>query len=199
MIEKIQDHHPCPYLWFDGQIIHESEVVLSPFTHSLHYSSTGLKTKVSNILRLDPRSSQLTMKMSGQYTNIICAKKEVAKQGFDEAILLTTKNTIAEASGANMFIVRKKIVYTPAADGYIFPGITRNVVINLLRKKNVPVIEADANLSLLDDADEAFCTGTALGVVPIRQNDNRVLFKNHPGEISLMVMNAYAEYIESFI
>jgi branched-chain amino acid aminotransferase len=129
-------------------------------------------------------------KVAGNYINSVLAKNEVKKAGYDEAIMLDTEGYVAEASGENIFIVRGgRIKTTPLTS--ILPGITRDSVIEMARDKNYSVQEERFTRDELYTADEAFFTGTAAEVTPIREVDNRTIGSGRPGPVTLDLQQAF--------
>jgi branched-chain amino acid aminotransferase len=271
MLPKIsvesQDRSPCDFIWFDGELRHLGDVMISPLSRSLHYGlgvfdgirvydsekglvflnlekhlkrfktsadevglsfdfslndlryacidvirkndlknsylrplvfsgtgelglgssdtsihtmvcalpwnsriyDKGISLHVSGISRLSYQSSNLRAKITGQYTNLIFAKQQAKTYGYDEALLLSQEGLISEASGANIFFVIDDTTYTPPDDGNIFPGITRKFVIDHLRREGYRVCEDVLDISVIERADEAFITGTAVEITEITQ------------------------------
>ena len=119
----------------------------------------GIRAKVSSFTRHHVNVAMTRAKISGQYVNSILAKNEVKAGGYDEAILLDPDGYVAEGTGENVFIVRRKrLVTTPLTS--ILEGITRNAVMQLATERNIPVIEERFSRDALYVADEMFLTGT---------------------------------------
>ena len=112
-------------------------------------------------------------KITGQYTNSVLAKREAKLAGYDEAIMLDTQGYVSEGSGENIFIVKNGRILTPDFSSSILGGITRDTVITLAREEGIPLDECRITRDKLWLADEAFFTGTAAEVTPIREVDNR--------------------------
>ena len=139
------------------------------------WATMGLKTAFAPRCRPSPGTmSTRTMtksKTSANYVNSVLAKSEVKKAGYDEAIMLDTEGYVAEASGENIFIVRHgEIKTTPLTS--ILPGITRESIITLARDKGYQVVEERFTRDEIYIADEAFFTGTAAELTPIREVDD---------------------------
>src|SRR5690606_32125376 len=103
-------------------------------------------------------------KASGHYVNSIMASQEVKAKGFDEALLLDQNGNVAEGPGANMFYEKNGKLFTPSL-GYILPGITRQLILELCEELNIEVAEKEISLAELKQADAAFYCGTAAEVV----------------------------------
>lgn len=132
-------------------------------------------------------------KASGQYINSILAKVEVVKAGYDEAIMLNHAGHVTQGTGENVFMVRHGVLITPPRSSGVLEGITRDTVMKIAAKIGHPVHEADFTRSDLILADEAFYTGTAAEVVPIREVDDRVV--GEPGPITRSIQSAFKEII----
>ena len=134
-------------------------------------------------------------KTSGNYVNSVLAKSEVKKAGYDEAIMLDTEGYVSEASGENIFIVRDgKIKTTPLTS--ILPGITRESIITLARDKGYEVVEERFTRDELYIADEAFFTGTAAELTPIREVDDRQVGAGRRGPVTEDIQNIFFDVIK---
>ena len=150
----------------------------------------GITAKVSSYTRHHVNAMMTKSKVSGNYINSVMAKHEVKKAGYDEAIMLDTEGYVSEASGENIFIVRqRKIKTTPFTS--ILPGITRDSVMILARDRGYGVVEERFTRDELYTADEAFFTGTAAEVTPIREVDNRKVGNCCPGPVTLELQDAF--------
>lgn len=143
----------------------------------------GIRAKVSSYTRHHVNVMMTKSKVSGNYVNSVLAKAEVKRAGYDEAIMMDTEGYVSEASGENVFIVRdRKVKTTPFTS--ILPGITRDSILSLARDKGYPVVEERFTRDELYTADEAFFTGTAAEVTPIREVDNRKIGSVCPGPLT---------------
>jgi branched-chain amino acid aminotransferase len=149
----------------------------------------GIRVKISSFRRIDPNTLPPAAKATGQYINSILAKVEAVTDGYDEAILLDTRGVVSEGSGENIFIVKGGKLITPATSASILEGITRHSILTLAHEMGIEVVERDIVRSDLYWADEAFFTGTAAEVVPIREVDNRPIGK--PGPITRKLQEAF--------
>lgn len=131
----------------------------------------GVRVTVSPWVKFHSKMMPTTAKACGQYINSILAVRDAFKRGFDEALLLDTEGNIAEGSGENLFIVHGNEVITNDETDSILLGITRDAVIELARDLGHTVRTASISLNDLLAADEAFFTGTAAEVTPIREVD----------------------------
>ncbi|MBI2089937.1 MAG: branched-chain amino acid transaminase [Deltaproteobacteria bacterium] len=143
----------------------------------------GIRAKVSSYTRHHVNVMMTKSKVSGNYVNSVLAKTEVKKAGYDEAIMLDTEGYVAEASGENIFIIRERRVKTTPLTS-ILPGITRDSIVTLARDKGYEVVEERFTRDELYTADEAFFTGTAAEVTPIREVDDRKIGSVCPGPVT---------------
>jgi len=150
----------------------------------------GIRAKVSSFTRHHPNVSMTKSKTCGDYVNSILAKREVVRLGYDEAIMLDTHGFIAEGSGENVFIVRRGQLKTPPLAS-VLEGITRAAVIQIARDKGIEVVEAPITRDEFYCADEAFMTGTAAEVTPIRELDNRTVGTGSRGPVTRTLQQAF--------
>jgi branched-chain amino acid aminotransferase len=149
----------------------------------------GVRAKVSSWRRLDANIIPPAAKATGQYLNSSLAKAEALKAGYDEGILLNPNGYVTDGSGENVFIVREGTLLTPPPSAGCLAGITRDSILRIAADEGIPVREADLVRTDLYLADEAFFTGTAAEVVPIREVDDRVL--GDPGPITRRVQEVF--------
>jgi branched-chain amino acid aminotransferase len=134
----------------------------------------GIRVKTSSFTRHHVNVSMVRAKASGWYVNSILANQEAVADGYDEALLLDVDGYVSEGSGENFFLVNNGKLYTPDLSSCL-DGITRDTVITLARDAGIPVIEKRITRDEVYTADEAFFTGTAAEVTPIRELDNRTI------------------------
>jgi len=144
----------------------------------------GVRAKISSWKRNDHNILPPGAKATGQYINSGLAKVEAVNAGYDEAIMLNMAGYVTDGSGENVFIVKDGALHTPPFQAGCLDGITRDSIMAIARDLGVRVQER--NLSRLDlyTADEAFYTGTAAEVVPIREVDDRAVGTNGPGPVT---------------
>ena len=150
----------------------------------------GIRAKISSFTRHHVNISMTRAKVPGYYVNSILAKKEVKAAGYDEAILLDPDGYVAEGSGENIFIARKGILKTTPLTS-ILAGITRESIIKIARDMGITVAEERFSRDDLYIADEAFVTGTAAELTPLREVDNRVIGSGKPGPVTKKLQNAF--------
>jgi len=149
----------------------------------------GVRMKVSSWRRQDPNINPPAAKGTGIYINSILAKVEAIKAGYDEAILLSPDGYVSECTGENIFVVRDGVLTTPPLYAGALEGLTRDSVITIARDLGYEVREQNILRTDLYIADEAFVSGTAAEVVPIREVDDRLI--GEPGEITRKIQETY--------
>ncbi|RPI46372.1 MAG: branched-chain amino acid transaminase, partial [Betaproteobacteria bacterium] len=143
----------------------------------------GIRVKTSSFTRHHVNVTMCRAKSVGTYMNSILANQEAHQDGYDEALLLDVDGFVAEGSGENIFIVRNGKLYEPELTSAL-EGITRDAVITLAREAGLEVIAKRITRDEVYGADEAFFTGTAAEVTPIRELDNRTIGAGRRGPIT---------------
>lgn len=154
----------------------------------------GIRVKVSSFIRPHVNATMVHSKTTANYANGLLAKREALKDGYDEAMLLDTDGYVAEGSGENVFMVRKGVIKTPPLTS-ILEGITRETVIQLAAERGMRVVEERFTRDELYIADEAFFTGTAAEITPIREVDNRTIGTGRPGPVTKDLQAAFFEIV----
>lgn len=157
---------------------------------------SGIRCKISSYARHHINVSLAKAKMMGQYTNSVLAKREAKLAGYDEAILLDTQGYVSEGSGENLFIVKNGVLHTPDLSCSILAGITRDTILTLAREEGITVSEGRLTRDQLWLADEAFFTGTAAEVTPIREVDNRTIGEGAPGPITKRLQTRFFDVVK---
>ncbi|HUG74079.1 MAG TPA: branched-chain amino acid transaminase [Acidimicrobiia bacterium] len=155
----------------------------------------GVRVRVSSWRRVSQDSLIPNAKGTGQYVTSVLAKQEAILAGYDEALMLNALGYVVEGSGENLFIVRDGSVWTPPISAGALDGITRDSVITLLRDAGVDVQERLVSRADLYYADEAFFTGTAAEVTPIREIDDRSVGTGEPGPITRQAQALFTEAV----
>jgi branched-chain amino acid aminotransferase len=155
----------------------------------------GIRSKVSSFARHHVNAMMTKAKASGNYINSVLAKHEVKKAGYDEAIMLDPDGYVSEASGENIFIVREGTLKTTPLM-CVLPGITRQSVIAIARDRHFEVREERFPRDELYSADEAFLTGTAAELTPIREVDDRPIGPGCPGSITRELQTVFFNVIK---
>lgn len=154
----------------------------------------GIRVKISSFSRHHVNISMTRAKVTGYYVNSQIAKLEAKEMGFDEALLLDTEGYVAEGPGENIFIVRKGELKTVPLTS-ILDGITRNSVMTLARELDIPVREERFTRDELYIADEAFFTGTAAEITPIREVDGRKIGSGKPGPVTQKIQDHFFKIV----
>jgi branched-chain amino acid aminotransferase len=150
----------------------------------------GIRVKTSSFARHHVNVNMCRAKSVTTYANSILSHQEVAHDGYDEALLLDVDGFVAEGSGENIFIVKKGKLYTPDLTSCL-EGITRETILALAAEAGIPVIEKRITRDEVYTADEAFFTGTAAEVTPIRELDNRPIGAGSRGPITGLLQSAF--------
>ena len=140
-----------------------------------------LRTHISTFERVSGRAIPVTWKICGTYVNSYLSRRAAELQGFDDAILLDQEGRITEATAANLFLLQKDTVVTPSLTPNIFPGITRDTLIDVAQSLGIEVVERDVRPSELGDFDGAFLAATMMELKPLALiEDYRYDSSNHP-------------------
>jgi branched-chain amino acid aminotransferase len=156
--------------------------------------NSGIRVKTSSFTRHFVNSSLVRAKASGYYINSILAHQEVAANGYDEALLLDTEGYVSEGSGENVFIVCDGIVYTPDLASCL-DGITRDSIMDIVKDLGLELREKRITRDEVYSADEAFFTGTAAEVTPIRELDDRSIGDGKRGPITELIQKTYFDAV----
>ena len=154
----------------------------------------GIRIKTSSFTRHHVNISMCKAKANGQYINSMLALQEALTDGYDEALLLDTEGFVAEGSGENIFIVRNGILYTPELTSAL-EGITRDTIFQLAKDEGLEIREKRITRDEVYVADEAFFTGTAAEVTPIRELDNRPIGNGTRGPITEKLQTLYFDQV----
>ena len=155
----------------------------------------GIRVKTSSFSRHHVNVSLVRAKASGYYINSILANQEVTAHGYDEALLLDTDGYVSEGSGENVFIVRDGIIYTPDLASCL-AGITRESIIKIAHDLGFEVREKRITRDEMYCSDEAFFTGTAAEVTPIRELDDRIIGNGGRGPVTEKIQNVFFDIVK---
>jgi len=150
----------------------------------------GIRVKTSSFTRHHVNVTMCKAKANGNYMNSILANNEATRDGYDEALLLDVDGYVAEGSGENIFIIRKGKIFTPDLTSCL-DGITRNTIFQLAQRLGLEIIEKRITRDEVYIADEAFFTGTAAEVTPIRELDGRAIGEGSRGPITTQLQSMY--------
>jgi len=155
----------------------------------------GIRAKVSSYSRGHVNATMAKGKISGHYVNSILAKREAKAAGYDEAIMLDTQGYVAEASGENLFMVKRGEIRTPDLASSILAGITRDAIITLAQEAGLKVTEGRIARDELWTADEVFLTGTAAELTPVREIDDRTVGAGAMGPITERLQRRFFDVV----
>ncbi|MGR9115837.1 MAG: branched-chain amino acid transaminase [Gammaproteobacteria bacterium] len=154
----------------------------------------GIRIRTSSYTRNHVNSTMCKAKANGNYINSILALQEALATGYDEALLLDHEGFAAEGSGENLFIVRHGKLYTPELTSAL-EGITRDTIITIANENGLEVVEKRITRDEIYISDEAFFTGSAAEVTPIRELDGRVIGNGGRGPVTEKLQALYFDYV----
>lgn len=154
----------------------------------------GIRVKTSSFTRHHVNSSMVRAKASGYYVNSILANQEALADGYDEALLLDTEGYVSEGAGENVFIVKNDTIYTPDLASCL-DGITRNSVLTMAADLGIKIKEKRITRDEVYCCDEAFFTGTAAEVTPIRELDRRTIGSGARGPITEKLQSLFFDVV----
>jgi len=206
---ELEECYVRPLVWLGGGSMglgsrtNPVQVGVGAFAWGAYLGEEGLKNGirccVSSLARISHSQHMTRAKISGQYVNSIMANRAAQISGYDEAILLDGDGNVAEGPGENIFIVRDGELRTPPRSSPILPGITRETLLTLARERaeelSITIIEECFPREDLYLADEAFMTGTAAEVTPVREVDGRKIGSGRPGPVTRALAVAYQDAI----
>jgi len=179
--EKITNGYIRPVVWRGSEkmaisaINASTNIAIAAWEWPSYFSpdliEKGIKLTVSKWKRPSPESAPTNSKAAGLYMICSLSKHEAEKDGFDDALMLDYRNYIAEATGANIFFVKNKKLYSPKPDCFL-NGITRQCVIKIAKEHKIQFKEDHFNLNFLEDCEEVFLTGTAVEITPVASIDH---------------------------
>ncbi len=154
----------------------------------------GIRIHTSSFARHHVNVGMVKAKANGNYINSMLALQEALRNGYDEALLLDTEGYVAEGSGENIFIVRDGVIYTPALTACL-EGITRETILQFCIDEGIEVREKQITRDEVYIADEAFFTGTAAEVTPIRELDGRAIGEGTRGPVTERLQSMYFDQV----
>ena len=158
----------------------------------------GIRIKTSSFTRHHVNISMCKAKANGHYINSMLALQEALTDGYDEALLLDVEGFVAEGSGENIFVIRDGVIYTPDLTSAL-NGITRNTIMTLAADLGYRLVEKRITRDEVYIADEAFFSGTAAEVTPIRELDNRPIGSGVRGPITKELQSLYFDIVHGRI
>jgi branched-chain amino acid aminotransferase len=155
----------------------------------------GIRVKTSSFTRHHVNITMTQAKTVSNYTNSILANMEATDDGYDEALLLDASGFVSEGAGENLFMVKKGVVYTPDLSAGALDGITRNTILAICADLGLKLVEKRITRDELYIADEAFFTGTAAEVTPIRELDRIEIGSGARGPITEKIQSAFFDIV----
>ena len=155
----------------------------------------GVRVTVSPWRKFHSSMMPTTAKACGQYLNSILAVSDAFARGYDEALLLDKDGRLAEGSGENLFVIKDGVIFTNQAEDSILMGITRSAAIEIARELGYNIETSPLELSDLIEADEAFFTGTAAEITPIREVDGQIIGNGRRGEITEKIQSGFFDVV----
>jgi branched-chain amino acid aminotransferase len=155
----------------------------------------GIKVRTSSYTRHHVNITMCKAKANGNYINSMLALNEAIASGCEEALLLDNEGYVAEGSGENIFLLRDGVLHTPELTSCL-EGITRQTILDFARELNIPVRERRITRDEVYIADEAFFTGTAAEVLPIRELDGRVIGAGQRGPLTEKLQGMYFDAVK---
>lgn len=164
-----------------------------PTMYKKEIKERGIRLNMAKYKRPSPETAPCASKAAGLYMICTISKHEAEKEGFDDALMLDYRGYLAEATGANLFLVINGELHTPTPDCFL-NGITRLTVIELARKNGIKVVERHMEPKVLEEASEIFLTGTAAEITPVGEIAGR---KYEVGTITKKLMDDYAKLVRA--
>jgi branched-chain amino acid aminotransferase len=155
----------------------------------------GIRVKTSSYTRHHVNITMTQAKAVSNYTNSILANMEATEDGYDEALLLDASGFVSEGAGENLFVVKAGVVYTPDLSAGALNGITRNTVLHICQDLGLKLVEKRITRDEVYIADEAFFTGTAAEVTPIRELDRIEIGAGSRGPITEKIQAAFFDIV----
>ncbi|MEO7940520.1 MAG: branched-chain amino acid transaminase [Burkholderiaceae bacterium] len=155
----------------------------------------GIRVKISSYTRHHVNITMTQAKAVSNYTNSILANQEATDDGYDEAMLLDASGFVSEGAGENVFVVKDGVVYTPDLSAGALNGITRNTVLHICKDLGLELIQKRITRDEIYICDEAFFTGTAAEVTPIRELDRIPLGRGSRGPITEKIQSAFFDIV----
>lgn len=176
-----------------------TEVVIMAWAWGAYLGAEGLekgiRVTVSPWRKFHSSMIPTNAKACGQYLNSILAVSDAFSRGFDEALLLDVDGKLAEGSGENLFVIKDGVIYTNKADDSILIGITRDAAIEIAKAEGFEVESKSLELDDLINSDEAFFTGTAAEITPIREIDGEIIGEGRRGEITEKIQTVFFDAV----
>jgi len=202
---KLESGYIRPLTWIGSEKLGVSpkgntiHLMVAAWTWGAYLGEEGLKrgirVKTSSFTRHHVNITMIHAKAVSNYTNSILANMEATDDGYDEALLLDPQGFASEGAGENLFIVRKGVVYTPDSSAGALNGITRNTIFSICQDLGLELKEKPITRDEIYIADEAFFSGTAAEVTPIRELDRIEIGSGSRGPITEKIQAAFFDIV----
>lgn len=203
-VNKLESAYVRPLIWIGSEKMgisaksNKVHVAIAAWSWGAYLGedgiNKGIRVKTSSFSRHHVNVSMVRAKASGYYINSILANQEALTDGYDEALLLDTDGYVSEGSGENVFIVKNGKLYTPDLASCL-DGITRDAVVTIAHNLGFEVSEKRITRDEMYCCDEAFFTGTAAEITPIRELDNRPIGDGKRGPITAKIQALFFEIV----
>jgi branched-chain amino acid aminotransferase len=172
----------------------DSQIFIAAWEWGAYLGEKLLSLCTSSYRRISPATFKVDAKVSGHYVNSILATQEAKDKGYDEALLLDIDGYVAEGPGANFFLEKNGVLFTPSK-GSILPGITRATVIEICNELDIEVVEKKITPEEVYAADSAFFCGTAAEVIGISSLDSQPFKKEWSDTLGAIIQKAYKNLV----
>jgi branched-chain amino acid aminotransferase len=204
-VNKLQSCYIRPLTW-----IGDKKLGVSPKGNTIHLMvaawewgaylgeeglKRGIRVKTSSYARHHVNITMTQAKAVSNYSNSILANMEATEDGYDEALLLDTAGFVAEGAGENIFVIKGGVIYTPDLSAGALNGITRNTVLHIAKDLGLDVVQKRITRDEVYIADEAFFTGTAAEVTPIRELDRIQIGAGARGPVTEKIQSAFFDIV----
>ncbi|MEX8519635.1 MAG: branched-chain amino acid transaminase [Leptothrix sp. (in: b-proteobacteria)] len=202
---KLESGYIRPLTWIGSEKLGVSpkgntiHLMIAAWTWGAYLGEEGLKrgirVKTSSYTRHHVNITMTQAKAVSNYTNSILANTEATDDGYDEALLLDASGFVSEGAGENIFIIKDGVVYTPDLSAGALNGITRNTIFAICKDLGLEVVQKRITRDEVYIADEAFFTGTAAEVTPIRELDRIEIGRGYRGPITEQIQTAFFDIV----
>ncbi|MBY0454335.1 MAG: branched-chain amino acid transaminase [Burkholderiaceae bacterium] len=202
---KLESGYIRPLVWIGSE-----KLGVSPKNNTIHVMAAawawgaylgeegmtrGIRVKTSSFTRHHVNITMTQAKAVSNYTNSILANSEATDDGYDEALLLDSSGFVSEGSGENVFIIKNGVIYTPDLSAGALNGITRNTIFAIAKDLGIEVVQKRITRDEVYIADEAFFTGTAAEVTPIRELDRIEIGTGSRGPLTEKIQTAFFDIV----
>ena len=199
--QNIEDGYIRPVVWRGSEMMAISSkeasinIAIAAWKWPSYFSPEkilqGINMSIAEWKRPPPECAPTNSKAAGLYMICSLSKHKAELNGFDDALMLDYRNFIAEATGANIFFVKNKKIFTPIADCFL-DGITRKTVIEIANNIGIEVEEKHLEVNFMKDCSEAFLTGTAVEITPINSVDD---YKFSNRDVTKLLIKEFENYV----